>query len=86
MKAGFWRHQTSNLDAFEVILETQKSKKPLKIKGLVLNYWLRGQDLNLRPSGYEPDELPDCSTPRLKLTFYHFLGVSVELYVSIQLK
>jgi hypothetical protein len=26
---------------------------------------LRGQDLNLRPSGYEPDELPDCSTPRL---------------------
>ena len=31
-----------------------------------LNYQtkLRGQDLNLRPSGYEPDELPDCSTPR----------------------
>jgi hypothetical protein len=22
--------------------------------------------LNLRPSGYEPDELPDCSTPRCK--------------------
>jgi hypothetical protein len=22
--------------------------------------------LNLRPSGYEPDELPDCSTPRLR--------------------
>ena len=25
---------------------------------------LRGPDLNRRPSGYEPDELPDCSTPR----------------------
>ena len=28
---------------------------------------LRGQDLNLRPSGYEPDELPDCSTPRYEV-------------------
>ena len=27
-------------------------------------YWWRGGDLNFRPSGYEPDELPDCSTPR----------------------
>ncbi len=26
--------------------------------------WLRERDLNPRPSGYEPDELPDCSIPR----------------------
>ena len=25
--------------------------------------------MNLRPSGYEPDELPDCSTPQL---FFHY--------------
>ena len=26
--------------------------------------------MNLRPSGYEPDELPDCSTPHQGRAFY----------------
>jgi hypothetical protein len=30
--------------------------------------WLRGLDLNQRPLGYEPNELPDCSTPRFDYT------------------
>src|ERR1700722_12936749 len=36
-----------------------------------LHSWWRGEDLNLRPSGYEPDELPDCSTPRRCPQYYH---------------
>ena len=33
--------------------------------------WLRGLDLNQRPLGYEPSELPNCSTPRHKKQAYH---------------
>src|SRR6187397_1418568 len=34
------------------------------IAASVRQCWLRGGDLNPRPLGYEPNELPDCSTPR----------------------
>ncbi|MDR6156322.1 hypothetical protein QF021_004411 [Acidovorax delafieldii] len=45
-----------------------KQKRPLDsgrfaLAGTAL-FWLREKDLNLRPLGYEPNELPDCSIAR----------------------
>jgi hypothetical protein len=39
----------------------QVETERLRMKG---KRWLRGRDLNPGPQGYEPCELPDCSTPR----------------------
>src|ERR1700678_2162262 len=44
------------------------SRMVLDFRLVALTYWkdwLRGMDLNHRPLGYEPNELPDCSTPQL---------------------
>jgi hypothetical protein len=46
----------------EILLEIGK---PEGNSNLFRFYWLRGLDLNQGPLGYEPNELPDCSTPHL---------------------
>ena len=60
----------------------QTQKAPAFGWGLVVSvvlglFWLRGLDLNQRPSGYEPDELPGCSTPR------HHFGLASKASVSL---
>ena len=50
----------------------------------MLFMWERGLDLNQRPSGYEPDELPDCSTPRQQHEVYPALLVkSIPLRAAV---
>ena len=58
-------------------------KRP-SCEGRLHNRWWRGWDLNPRPSGYEPDELPNCSTPRREVNStatnakLQFLSASLE--------
>ena len=55
-----WRETESNRRHMEL----QSIALPTELPSQLTYKVLREQDLNLRPSGYEPDELPNCSIPR----------------------
>ena len=61
------RNRTSDTRIFSPLLYQ------LSYLGLYTIYLckLREQDLNLRPSGYEPDELPACSIPRYEINYLY---------------
>ena len=58
------RRRRGPLKRFNLQSRLPPDKTKARTKAGFCLVWLRGQDLNLRPSGYEPDELPGCSTPR----------------------
>jgi len=53
----------------------RQTTKDSAIDWILISTWLRGQDLNLRPLGYEPNERPTSyrtAPPRdIKLKFYN---------------
>lgn len=42
--------------------------------------WSREKELNLRPSAYEADELPDCSIPQCKYYNNPFISNCQDVY------
>ena len=61
MGHGMGQPELPQKKASQKVRKTRKNRWFLAKSAAI---WLRGPDLNRRPSGYEPDELPNCSTPR----------------------
>jgi hypothetical protein len=62
------------LDQHKICLHDFEERRRGTLRAFAKEDWLRGLDLNQRPSGYEPDELPGCSTPRL-----NYVGTDHEI-------
>ena len=63
--------------SYEAILAVRTGLEPVisRVTGERDNHytnepWLREMDLNQRPLGYEPNELPDCSIPRYEIKIW----------------
>src|SRR3979490_2545990 len=57
-----WKYGTTERAGVHNTLRASTDCQPFVSRDV--KKWLRGRDLNPRPLGYEPNELPDCSTPR----------------------
>ena len=55
-------------DTCTMLVQNARNCAGAILLGVLPKGWLRGVDLNHRPLGYEPNELPGCSTPHLYLT------------------
>jgi hypothetical protein len=62
----------------------KKGKAARKATSPCKYLWLRGRDLNPRPLGYEPNELPDCSTPRQEKIDLNTRDARVQLWARHQ--
>lgn len=60
----------------------QNKKKPIYLKAYRF-FMLRGLDLNQRPLGYEPSELPDCSTPRQRRIYNPGMGLCQRGFLGV---
>lgn len=67
-KEAFYQLNYYRAEKFQIAnCKLYEKKKICNLKYAICNSSLRGWDLNPRPQGYEPCELPDCSTPRRKM-------------------